>query len=428
MKKSTTRRTFVKSAAAVSAAPMFVPASAFGANDKITMGCIGVGGMGRGNMNAFLGNSKVQIVSVCDVDKNNANKAKGMADKRYKNTDCKATGDYNEIIADKSIDSILCATPDHWHGLISIAAANAGKHIYCQKPMTHTFEEGRILADACKKNNVRFQVGSQQRSGFNFRWGVELVLNGFIGKVQHIEVGLPKGHANPPAPMPDAKVPDHIDYDYWCGPSEVVPYHPKRLHFQWRWHYNYGAGQLMDWIGHHNDIAHWGMDWDKTGPTEVTAVGFTYPEQKEVWNAAVNYEIKCKYEGGTTTSISNKNPMGTKWIGEDGKWVYVNRGKFTASNKEWTGNKFDRGPIKAYESRRQEDNFIDCIISGKECICPSETGHRSITPGHLGLVSQALGGKTLKWDPAKEVVTNDPKANELLKFNPRKEYALKTTA
>jgi len=422
MSKRITRRTFSQATAgALAAAALFVPARAFGANDKIGMGLIGAGGMGRGNMGQFLRNDDVQFLAVCDVDQTHIDRAKEQVDKRYQSTDCKTFKDYRELIALDGIDAVCIATPDHWHGLCCLAAAKAKKDIYCQKPMTHTFEEGRLVADAVKANNLIFQVGSQQRSTFNFQWGVELVLNGHIGKVQHIEVGLPTGHKNPPGPV-DEQPPAHLDYDLWCGPSKVLPYHPKRVHYQWRWNLNYGGGQLMDWIGHHNDIAHWGMGWDNTGPVEVQAVGFVYPDRLDVWNAAYAYEVQCKYANGTTTSISSKNRMGTKWIGESGEWVFVDRGKFETSKPEWKAKDFDRGAIKAYESRSHEGNFIDCVKSRKPTICTAETGHRSITPGHLGLVSQARGGKLLKWDPEKEIVTNDQEANALLKFTPRKPH------
>ena len=168
----------------------------------------------------------------------------------------------------------------------------------------------------------------------------------------------------------------------------------------------------MDWIGHHNDIAQWGLGLDKSGPIKVEAVGFTYPE-KGMYDGPINYDVQCEYAGGYTSSISNKNRMGTKWIGENG-WVFVDRGRIEASNQEWIPEKFDRGPIKAYNSRSHHRNFLDGVKTRKECIAPAETAHRSVTPGHLAYVSQALG-RPLNWNPEKEEVVGDPTADRLLK-------------
>ena len=178
----------------------------------------------------------------------------------------------------------------------------------------------------------------------------------------------------------------------------------------------------MDWIGHHNDIAHWGLGMDKSGPIKVEAVGFSYPE-KGMWDNPINYEVKCEFEGGITSSISNKNRMGTKWIGANG-WIFVDRGKIEASNEEWIDPSFNRGPIKAYVSGDHHMNFIEGVRTRKECIAPAETAHRSVTPGHLGYVSAALG-RALKWDPKNEQVVDDPAADKLLRaVNYRGEWKL----
>jgi predicted dehydrogenase len=282
--------------------------------------------------------------------------------------------------------------------------------------MTHTFAEGQAVVRAVAENGVVFQTGSQQRSQGKFRRAVEIVINGHIGKIRRVEVGLPTGHRAASGNTQVQDPPAHLDYDFWCGPSEKLPYCEARCHWNWRWHLAYGGGQLMDWIGHHNDIAHWGLDRDKSGPVEVQAVGFEYPEDRTVWNSAFHYEVKCKYDDGVETSISNKHPMGCKWIGDDG-WVYVDRGPFEASNPEWLKREFDLGEKKAYDSPEHHRNWLDCVHDREVTICPAETGHRSITPGHLGLVSEALGGRVLKWDPAKEVVIGDEEADKLLKSN-----------
>jgi len=184
----------------------------------------------------------------------------------------------------------------------------------------------------------------------------------------------------------------------------------------------YGGGQLMDWIGHHNDIAHWGLGEDQGGPIHVEAKNFTW-SPVPVYKAPVHYEVHCEYAGSVQTSIGTHNKMGTRFIGEDG-WVYVNRGKLDASNRAWLKPGFTPGTFKAYKSTNHTRNFLECVKSRKPAICPAETSHRSITPGHLGYVSNALG-RALKWDPKKEQIIDDNEASALLnKMHHRKPWTL----
>jgi predicted dehydrogenase len=421
-KKRSSRRGFLATAAGALAVPYFVPGTALGKNgavapsERITIGVIGIheGGMGGHNARVFMRHTDAQVVAVCNVDKEHLDGAAGLVDKNYGNHDCAKFTDFRELIARDDIDAVCVATPDHWHALCAIAAANAKKDIYCQKPITHTFAEGQALVAAVKKNDVIFQTGSQQRSDWRFRRAVEIVRNGLIGKVRHVEIGLPTGHRESPGDAKFQDPPAHVDYDFWCGPSEKLPYCTKRLHWDWRWHLSYGGGQLMDWIGHHNDIAHWSMHCDQTGPVEVQAVDFAYARDRSVWNSAWRYEVFCRYEDGTTTSLSNTYENGCRWIGDDG-WVFVTRGQARASRREWFEESFKPGPVEVYRSGEHERNFLDCIKSRTPCICPAETGHRSITPGHLGMLSEALGGRRLRWDPKNEKVIGDDEADRLLK-------------
>ena len=417
------RRTFLAgSAAAAAAAPMFIPSSALGKDgatapsERVVVATIGAGGMGRGNTSGFMRYDDCQVVAICDIDEGMRAKGIEHVNKHYDNSDCKGYKDYRELLQRNDIDAVCVATPDHWHALICIAAAEAGKDIYCQKPITHTFAEGRAVVAAVKKHNVVFQVGSQQRSSYQFRAAAELVRNGVLGKIQQVEIGLPTGHQKPNGDPNPTDPPAGLDYDFYCGPALKLPYIPARSHFHWRWHLNFGGGQLMDWIGHHNDCTHWALDRDHSGPVEVVAAGFRYPDflVRQVYNSAWAYEVKCKYADGVETSISNQYPNGIKFVGENGAWVFVSRSKYEASNPEWVKKGFDAGPKKVYESAEHHRNFLDGVKTRKECICPAETGHRSITPGHLGLVSEALGQRPLKWDPAKQEIVGDAEANELL--------------
>jgi len=417
-KNSVPRRRFLAASAALSA-PFILPNGILAKdgkapNDRINIGIIGTGGMGRGNTRGFMRNDDCRVVAVCDVDQQQLMRGAEQVNKHYGNQDCKTYSDYRELLTRDDIDAVTVATPDHWHALCSVAAAEAKKDIYCQKPITHTFPEGQAIVAATKRNNVIFQVGSQQRSHAKFRRAAAIVANGHIGKVKHVQVGLPTGHQKPNGNATEQAPPAHADYDFWCGPSEKLPFVPARYHFHWRWHLAYGGGQLMDWLGHHNDIAHWGLGRDQSGPVEVRALDFQYPEDRRVYNSAWKYEVWSKYDDGTTSSIANHHERGCKWIGEDG-WVFVSRGNFRASNPAWTDEAFNVGPKELYNSPEHHRNFLDCIRTRKPCICPAETGHRSITPGHLGLLSEALGKRTIHWDPKNEKVVGDPEAEQLLK-------------
>jgi predicted dehydrogenase len=426
------RRRFIGQAAAAVAAPTIVPSSVFGRQDRpapserITMGFIGVGGMGQANLNSFINHKDVQVVAVCDVssggknggrspvkervEKHYAEKAK---DGSYKG--CETYKDFRELIARKDIDAVCVATPDHWHALASLEAMKAGKDVYCEKPVVHLFGEGLVIVEAQKKYKRVWQTGSQQRSERNFRHAAELVLNGHIGKVEKVHVTLPVGHDKPAGNPNQTEIPADLDYDFWCGPSKMLPYNGARLNFHWRWNLNYGGGQLMDWIGHHNDIAHWGLGEDRGGPIEVAAEGFTYPpaDVMPLYDAPVRYTVKSKYAAGYEITITSDPALGTKWTGDKG-WVFVTRGKIDASEKKWLEKDFDPGERKAYVSNDHRRNFLDCIKSRKETICPSEVSFCSAIPGLLGYVAQATG-KKLKYDPKERKIVGDDAADKLLR-------------
>jgi predicted dehydrogenase len=427
-----TRRSFVKQAAAAVAAPAIVPASVFGRggrpapSNRITMGLIGCGGMGLSNLGHFLRFPEIQVVATCDVEHLRETKGKSrygalagkeQAEKVYAGKE----KDFRELCARKDIQAVIVATPDHWHALAALEAIRNGKDVYGEKPITHLFAEGRALANEVDKRKAVWQTGSQQRSEFNFRRAAEIVRSGLIGKLKHVDVGLPTGHKQAQG---DAKVQDppaSLDYDFWCGPSPKLPYIPARNHFHWRWNLAYGGGQLMDWIGHHNDIAHWGMDEDLGGPVEVEAKEFTWSDDKTLYDAPVDYDVHCLYASGVTTRISNKNTMGTKWHGSDG-WVYVTRGKLEASNPEWVKKEF-APEKKLYTSDDHRKNFVDCVKSREKAICHAEISHRSITPGHLAYVSLALG-KKIKWDPKTETMDDASGQKKLTEVNYRGEWKL----
>lgn len=445
MSKQTSRRNFLGKTAAAIAAPTIIPASVLGDNapsKRVTMGFIGMGNRGIGVMEAFLRNENVQGVAVSDVEDHHVKIRNGKKSRDYGRTPgkaamekmyaekapsgnwkgCHAYEDHREITERDDIDAVMVATPDHWHGIITMSAIQNGKDVYCEKPVTHRYAEGHAIHREVAKRGAVFQVGSQQRSDKLFQQAVEIVRNGLIGKVSKVEVGLPTGHDSPDGDPTIKSPPSDLNYDLWCGPAEVLPYMEARHHWSWRWTLTYGGGQLMDWIGHHNDIAHWGLGMDKSGPISVEASNWVFPKT-EVYDSPVQYDVLSKYEGDIEVLISSRNKMGAKWIGENG-WVHVTRGKLEASNPAWAEKGFEAGEWKTYKNPGHQRNFIDCVMSREDTIANAETAHRSITPGHLAYISHELGAP-VKWDPkAEKIVGNDDAQAKLMALPYRGDWKL----
>ena len=419
------RRQFIKRTAGLTVGglvfPYIVSSSALGnsgtvaPSNRIVMGGIGLGSMGTGDMHGFLGKRGVQIVAVCDVDKRHRDNAKRIVDERYGNKDCGSYNDYRELIGRGDLDAVFTALPDQWHAVISVAAARAGLHIHGQKPLARTISGGRAICEAVKRYGVIWQTGSQQRSGGNFHRACELVINGRIGKVKHVEVGLPNGRDSGTQPL--LEVPKELDWDMWLGPAPWRPYMDfggGGCHWDWRWIMDYSGGQLTDWAGHHIDIAHWGLGLDRTGPVEIEGRG-VYPKDG-LYNVPTAYKIHCKYATGVEIVVANASQqpkgMGAAWYGEKG-WIHVNRGGLWAEPASILKEEIGPSEIRLYKSNDHKQNFLDCIKSGRETICPAEIGHRSISAGLLGEIAM-LTERKLKWDPEKERFINEPYANKYL--------------
>ncbi len=461
---SFSRRDFIKGAGAAA----MLPASAWGrgrpsASNRISIGVIGWGMMGPSNTKAFLAEEDCQVVAACDLHTGHLQVAVDTVNAKYGNQDCKAYHDFRELLARDDIDAMMIAIPDHWHAIVATEAARRKKDIYGEKPLAKTIAEQQAIVKAVQQNGVIWQTGSWQRSLPTFHKAAEIVRNGLIGNVVRVEVGLPGGHHDFPGTVPAlmkrlASLPDKIaspdqivpgtaawdlavtepppelDYDRWIGPSKMEPYVDARVYQNWRWNYNTGGGQLLDWIGHHGDIAHWGLGFDTTGPSVIEGHG-DFPPAHAIWNAATTYSIECTYRKEVThypvdvgMTIAGGHPaimMGTKWIGTDG-WVWVDRSGFDASNPAWI--KGDTLPeelrkVKLYESHNHQRNFLDCVKSRKPTIAPVETAHHSTIPGHLGLISMLVGRK-LEWDVEREQIVNDAAASELLTRPYRAPYKL----
>jgi len=412
------RRFLATTGAAAIAAPAILSSGRAAPSERITLGVVGWGMQGPGNTHEFLKLPDCQVVASCNIDQNHLQASLDTINGHYGNKDCKSFHNYRDMMARKDIDAVMLAVPDNWHALISTEAANQKKDIYGEKPLARTIAEQQAIVHAVQKNKRIWQTGSWQRSQGPFRRAAEIVRNGLIGQVTKVEVGLPSGHtdfAHTAAFMTPSDPPPELDYKTWIGPANMEPYIKGRIHMNWRWNYNIGGGQLLDWIGHHCDIAHWGLDFDREGPHEVQGEG-EFPARDAVWNTCTKYRITCKYPKDIEMTIAGGYPdikMGAKWIGTEG-WVWVDRSGFDASNIDWFAKiPEDKYKVKLYNSSNHQKNFIDCVKSRQPTITPVETAHHSAIPGHLGLIAM-LVKRPIKWDNKSEKIIGDAEATRLL--------------
>jgi predicted dehydrogenase len=401
------RRRFLQTAAAASAlfaVPTIIPSTAFGANEKIHTGHIGLGGQGNGNLGKFMDH----VIALCDVDSKRLEAtAKKVADKTKRQ--CQLETDYRKLLDNKDIDAIVISTPDHWHALQTIHACQAGKDVYCEKPLSLTIVEGRKMVEAARANKRIVQTGSQQRSSKEFHQACELVRNGAIGKLQQILVGIPNSN-HPGEPVPDSDPPAELNYDLWLGPAPYRPYNAKRVHYNFRFFWDYSGGQMTNFGAHHIDIAHWGMGVDDSGPLEVDGTA-TYHPQKW-YEVTESCRLTYKYPNDVTMIVGQGQkdiPGGVTFIGDKGK-IEVNRGKLVTQPADLKDKQV--GDVRLYESRDHHKNFLDCIKSRELPICDVEIGHRTATACHLGNIVARLGRK-ITWDAKAEQIVGDDEAQAM---------------
>jgi len=420
-----TRRDFLRGAtAAAVAGPYVIASSALGGNgrpapsERIVMGCIGVGGMGTGDMRSFLANSDVQVVAVCDVEERKRVATKKGLERHYaaelqKGTykGCATYNDFRELLAREDIDAVSIATPDHWHVLQGIAAARAGKDMYIEKPLSLTIAEGRALCDAVNRYGRVFQHGTQQRSDRNFAFACELVRNGRIGKLHTIKVGSPaSGEAGLEPPMP---VPEGFDYDMWLGAAPWAPYTEKRCRTpHWYFISDYSIGFVSGWGVHHVDIAQWGNDTDSTTPIEIEGEG-VFPKDG-LCDTAMSWLIECKYANGVKMIFADnkKIKQGVRFEGTEG-WVWVKRGEIDANPKSLLTSKIGPDEIHLHLRKDHRRNFLDCVKTRKQPVAPVEAAHHATTICHLSHIAM-LTKRNLKWDPERERFLNDREANRYI--------------
>ena len=416
--KRTSRRNFLNTTAAAAAIPTILPSSVFGAeapSNRVTIGCVGVGRMGRGDLGAIMRVNGVQVLSTCDVDSNRAKAAAEMTDRYQKSKGCKPCGDFREIAHRDDIDAVQVATPDHWHILPALEAVRNGKDVFVQKPLSLTIAEGRALSDAVERYGRIGQIGSQQRSDSRFRHACELVRNGRIGKVVNVRVGF--GIDPGTTVQPTMPVPKNLDYDFWLGPAPWKPYTEKRVHPErgygrpgWLRISDYGAGMITGWGAHHMDIAQWGLG--AIGPIEIQGTA-DFPADG-LWDVHGRFSIDYVYPGGIPLNCADtgKNKQGVTFEGEKGL-VYVRRGFIDAHPKSLLKEVIGPDELQLYRSSNHKQNWIDGIRLRKKTVAPIENGHRSCTACLLGDIAMRTGRK-LQWDPVVERFTNSEEGNRMI--------------
>jgi len=426
-----TRRTFLRSsigsAAGVMLAPTIVPASVFGANAPSNRVAVGMIGMGRqayySNVKSFLGFPDVQVVAVCDVDAwrlENGRKAvedryaKDQAAGTYKG--CALFRDFRDLLARPDIDAVMVSTPDHWHVPIAIDAVKAGKDVSCEKPLTLSIAEGRVLSDTVKRYGRVFRTDSEFRSHACFQRTCELVLNGRIGKVHTIRTGVPVGDMAGPL-EPTMPVPEELDYEMWLGPAPVAPYTVNRAHAPhkydrpgWMRVRDYCEGMVTNWGAHLNDIAQWGNGTERTGPVEVEGTG-KYPTDG-LWEVLLGFEIRYRYANGVELFYQTSRPY-VRFEGSEG-WIEADYSKRNIQAQPASILTSALKPDEIHLPLKDEKrDFIDAVKTRGQTLEDAEVGHRTTSLCQLGHIAIQVG-HPLRWDPQAERFTNDDTANRLL--------------
>ncbi len=438
----TDRRQFLTSAAslaATAAAAAYFPwtSSTFAnlsPNDRPRIGCIGVGGMGRGDAHEH--KHFGDILAICDVDKEHADKVN--AEEAVASGKADVYGDYRKVLERSDIDVVSVVTPDHWHVKIAIEALQAGKHVFCQKPLTLTLEENQLIRNACRKYADRvFFVGTQQRSdNERFLRAVNLVRKGLIGDVQKITVGINGGDVGGPFTKSDP--PANLDWNMWLGQAPLVDYVEQRCHGTFRWWYEYSGGKFTDWGAHHVDIAQWaiGEDGEGSGPIEIDGtdakhpVPFEngYPTQDDSFNSSNDFNVIARYASGVEMHITSRGDNGILFEGSKGRF-FVNRGKISGQPIEENWDKDQYGPEqlmelykgKPFEGHKQ--NFYRCLSEGGLPVSDVYSHVQTMNTCHLAAIAARLN-RSIKWDPKAESIVDDAQAAKFVARTPREGFEI----
>lgn len=431
-----TRRSFLKRSAsaaiAAAAVPSIVPVSVLGRNgavapsNRIAIGFIGTGRQALyANIPGFLNQPDAQVVAVCDVDSWRMDRARQKVETFYANEKpaasfkgCSALHDWRDLVARKDIDAVMISTPDHWHVIQAVAALKAGKDVSCEKPLTRSIAEGRLLANLVKKQNRVFCTDSEFRSFRMCRLAAELVRNQKIGALTRIITGTPKDSTL--AMQPTVPVPKELDYEIWLGPAPDAPYTESRVHPVkndkdrpgWLCIRDYADGMIANWGAHLNDIAMWANNTEHTGPVEIEATG-EFPPAGNLWNIIQTFEAHFRFANGVELICRSDKPY-VRFEGASG-WIHINYPiHIELSNEDLLTWKPGPNEISLPSMTSEKRDFLDAVKTRRQPQYDAEGGHRNATLSHLALASIQLGRK-LKWDPVAEKVIGDDAANDFLK-------------
>ncbi|MFP4058631.1 MAG: Gfo/Idh/MocA family protein [Candidatus Brocadiia bacterium] len=411
--RKVSRRDFLGRAAAGVALPAIITSGAAGApapSDKLVMGHIGVGGMGSGHFRRFCNNDRTPSYAVADVDEGH----RGRAAKRSK-FHLHLFNDYRRLLDLDEIDAVVVAVPDHWHALISIHACQAGKDVYCEKPMMKTIAEGRAMVRAARRFGRVVQIGTQGRSTRAGRYGAQYVRNGHCGQVGEVRTWH---YNNPTAGWEKPRaVPPGLDWDMWLGPAKWVPYHPKRCHFNFRWFLDFGGGQIRDRGAHIFSIISWAMGVDHTGPVRVECLSGHQPAG--MFDCPNDFTVRYQFQDPAWTLYwcqpgekLGSQSFGMKFFGADDDLV-INGGDSSIRSPQKVFFEPGRNEVQLYESNSHMGDFLRCVRSRERPIMDVAIGHRVTSLCILGNLAFRLG-RPLRWDPQKQHVAGDPEANRLL--------------
>lgn len=440
MNRSTpvSRRTAIQAAGALTTAAYFPWTEKSFANqaknDRPLVGGIGLGGMGRGDCSnhARFGD----VVAIADVDQEHANRAKN--DPNIGKGKADTYSDYRKLLDRNDIDVVSIATPDHWHVKIAIEALQAGKHVFCQKPLTLTLQENQLIRNACRKYSDQvFFIGTQQRSDQRkFLRAVNMVQKGILGEIKHIKVGINGGSVG--QPFKTEPVPPNLDWDKWLGQAPMVPYIRQRCHGNFRWWYEYSGGKFTDWGAHHVDVATWaiGHDGEGMGPISIDGTDANhpvpfkdgYPTVDNTYNTAHDYNVVCKYANGVQMDIESRGDNGILFTGTKGR-IFVNRSKITGTpiEENWDEGQFDQDDlVRLYKGKPAEghkDNFYRCIREGGLPVSDVYSHVQTLNTCHLAAIA-ARFGREIKWDPKAESIVGDEQAASLFAREQRAGYEI----
>lgn len=408
-----TRRLFLNRTAILSSI-FIVPRHVLGGagytapSDQITLGFIGTGRQSHDLLEFFLNAGGIRILAACDVYKVKLNYFKVRVDDAQQDSGrgCTAYHDFRELLARPDIDAVVIASPDHWHAVHAVRAAEAGKDIYCEKPLAHTIAEGRAIVEAVKKHNRVFQTGSMQRSWSEFRQAAELVRNGYIGNLKTVKVSV----GGPPQPydLPEEKLPVGLDWDFWLGPNsfdrynnQLAPTLPFKFWAKWRNYQPFGGGEMADWGAHMFDIVQWALDMDKSGPARIVP-----PDGRD------HPFLTYYYANGLSMVHEDFGKMNAiRFIGSKGV-IEVKRGELITTPASLKDHQFTSQEKRVYYSDNHYSDWLKAIRKRTTTICDAETGHRSATVCSLGNIAYKLK-RALAWDPVREEFKNDKAANIL---------------